>query len=142
VLNPRAAETGGEFSMYKPNEGAILFTEMISRDPTATKDFLEKVFGWVFEKREGEGPDIWLFDAKNGPGGHLMGQMGDSPIGTVNYVLVKSVTAAIKRIVRSGGTIIVPKFRIPGAGWFAMYEMPGGVRQAVFQPNAPTKRRT
>jgi uncharacterized protein len=127
--------------LYKPKEGAVLFTEMISKDPVATKDFLEKVFGWVFEKRPGEGPDIWLFAAGNGPGGHLMAQMGDSPIGTMNYVLVKSVTAVTKKIVKNGGTILVPRLKIPGAGWFSMYEMPGGVRQAVFQPQAPAKRR-
>jgi predicted enzyme related to lactoylglutathione lyase len=43
--------------------------EYAPKDPAATRRFLESVFGWKLEKREGEAPEIWLFKAENGPGG-------------------------------------------------------------------------
>jgi uncharacterized protein len=126
--------------LYEPSDGAIAFMELISKDPPATKKFFETVFGWKVEKRKGAGPEIWLFEAGNGPGGHMIAPMGDTPVGTVSYVLVSSVTAVTKKIIQNGGKIIVPKFEIPEAGWFSMYEAPGGIRQAVFQPKPKARK--
>jgi hypothetical protein len=45
-------------SMFKPSGIAVAFNEIISKDPTTTKGLFENVFGWKFEKRDGEGPEV------------------------------------------------------------------------------------
>ncbi len=112
--------------MYKPKAGAIVRVELVSKDPAASRKFLETVFGWKFTKVEAEGMEYHLFDAANDPGGHLMPRMENMPSRTVNYVLVNSVVTASKKIVKSGGKILMAKTEIPNVGWFAVYEVPGG----------------
>jgi len=37
------------------------------------------------------------------------------------------------RLKSLGGKILMPKQEVPKIGWFAVYEIPGGVVQAIFQ---------
>jgi uncharacterized protein len=111
--------------MFKPDEGAVSFVEFYSKDPPVTKEFLEKVFGWKMTKTVAGGVDIWIFEAGNGSEGHLMAPMGLSP-GTVAFVRVKSVDAVSKKVEENGGKILVPKFEVPGMGWFTYFRAPGG----------------
>jgi len=124
--------------MTDPKPGAIVHVELTSSDPEATRKFLTGVFGWKFKKEEAM-PEMeyWTFDAGSGPGGGLMKPMGGSPTGTLNYILVTSVDAAVKKITSHGGKILMPKQEIPNVGWFAVYEIPGGIMQAIYQPKAP-----
>jgi predicted enzyme related to lactoylglutathione lyase len=124
--------------MYKPKEGAIVHVEITSSDPKASRKFLTKVFGWKFT--EMKDAEYSVFQAKNGPGGGLMAPMEGMPVGTVNYVLVKSVEAVSKKITKNGGKILMPKQEIPKIGWFAVYQVPGGFVQAVFQPKGKGRR--
>jgi len=118
--------------------GAIVHAELASNDIAATRRFLEKVFAWKFKKEE-MGPDMeyWTFNPGSGPAGGLMPAMEGRPPSTVNYMLVESVDAAVKKITSNGGTILVPKQEIPKVGWCAIFEIPGGVMAAVFQPKMP-----
>jgi predicted enzyme related to lactoylglutathione lyase len=63
-----------------------------------------------------------------------MKPIGEMPPGTLNYVLVDSVDASVKKITQHGGKVLMPKQEIPKVGWFAVYEAPGGVVQAIYQP--------
>lgn len=122
--------------MVDPKPGAVVHVELTSSDLPATRKFLEGVFGWKFKKEEMGGPadmEYWTWDAGSGPGGGLTKPMGGMPPDTLNYVLVESVDAALKKIAAHGGKIIMPKQEIPKIGWFAIYEIPGGVTQAVYQ---------
>ncbi|MCI4360793.1 MAG: VOC family protein [Thermoplasmata archaeon] len=120
--------------MTDPTPGSIVHVELASKDPAATRKFLEAVFGWKFKKEEMPPPDeYWTFEAGNGPRGGVTSPMGSQKAGTLNYVLVDTVDAAVKKIVAHGGTIMMPKTEIPSVGWFAVYELPGGIVQAVFQ---------
>jgi uncharacterized protein len=122
--------------MTDPKPGAVVHVEMTSKDLPATRKFLEGVFGWKFKKEQMEGMgdmEYWTFDAGSGPAGGLTQPMGGQPPSTLNYILVESVDAAVKKIVGHGGKILMPKQEIPTIGWFAVYEIPGGVAQAIFQ---------
>jgi predicted enzyme related to lactoylglutathione lyase len=124
--------------MTNPTPGSIVQVEMTSADLSATWKFLEGVFGWKFKKEDmpaEAGMEYWTFDAGSGPRGGITNSMGGVPPSTLHYVLVESVDAALKKIVAHGGKIRVPKDEIPKVGWFAVYEIPGGVVQAIFQPN-------
>ena len=126
--------------MTDPKPGAVVHVELSSTDLPATRKFLETVFGWKF-KKESMSTDMeyWTFDAGSGPGGGLTTPMGGMPPGSLNYVLVESVDAAVKKISQHGGKILMPKTEIPKVGWFAIYEVPGGIVQAVYQPQAPAR---
>jgi len=119
--------------MDQPKPGAVVHVELSSNDLPATRKFLEGVFGWKFKKEAMGEMEYWTFEAPSGPRGGLMKPMNDMPPGTVNYVLVDSVDAAVKKISAHGGKILMPKQEIPKVGWFALYEIPGGVVQAIFQ---------
>lgn len=120
--------------------GAVVHVELTSKDPAATRKFYEGVFGWRFKKAEM--PDMgsmeyWTWEAASGPAGGLTTPMNNMPPGTLNYLLVDSVDAAVQKITAHGGKILMPKQEIPKIGWFAVFEVPGGVMQAIFQPSAP-----
>jgi predicted enzyme related to lactoylglutathione lyase len=115
-------------------EGAVVHVELSSTDPAATRKFLETVYGWKFtEQPMGAGMQYWTFTAGSGPGGGLMKPTGAQPPGTVVYVGVKSIDAAITKISAAGAKVLLPKTEIPHVGWFALYTIPGGVTQAVFE---------
>jgi predicted enzyme related to lactoylglutathione lyase len=123
--------------------GAIVHVEMTSKDPNASRRFLEAVFGWEFEKL-GVLPhqEYWAFGGNSGPSGGvtISGPTGDltpafgtgDPT-TVNYVLVASVEATLKKIKANGGKILFDKHEIPGHGYFATYVIPGGVVQGIYE---------
>ncbi|MCI4350740.1 MAG: VOC family protein [Thermoplasmata archaeon] len=120
--------------MSDPKPGAVVHIEYSTNDPAATKKFLEAVFGWKIKKESMDtGMDYWTFDAGSGPGGGLMKPMDGMPASTLSYVLVESVDAATKKITAHGGKVLMPKQEIPKIGWFAVFEIPGGVVQAVYQ---------
>jgi predicted enzyme related to lactoylglutathione lyase len=119
--------------MANPKPGAIVHVEYSSKNPEATRKFLEGVFGWKFKKEDASEMEYWSFRAKGGPGGGLMAPMDGGSPSTQTYVLVASVDAALKKVESGGGKVLMPKTEIPKVGWFAVYEIPGGVVQAVFQ---------
>lgn len=121
--------------MTDPKPGAVCHVELTSSDLPATRKFLEGVFGWKFKKEEmGPGMEYWTFEASNGPGGGLMAPMEGRPPGTLNYVLVDSIEASVKKIKAHGGHVVMDKEEIPNVGWFAVYVVPGGFPQAIYQP--------
>jgi len=117
--------------MADPKPGAIVHAEISSKDPAATKKFMEGVFGWKFTKMPEM--DYWTFDAGSGPGGGLMKPMKGMQPGTLNYILVESVDDTTKKITKHGGKILMPKQEIPNFGWFAVFEVPGGVVKAIYE---------
>ncbi len=121
--------------MAEIKPGGVVHIELSSSDTSATRKFLESVFGWKF-KQAMAGPEMeyWTFEAGSGPGGGLMATMEGRPPGTLNYILVESVDAAVKKIRAHGGKILMEKQEIPQVGWMAVFEVPGGLTQAVFEP--------
>ena len=119
--------------MTDPKPGSIVHVELSSNDPPATRKFLEGVFGWKFKKEEMGPMEYWTWEAGSGPAGGLMKPMEGAPAGTLNYVLVESLDAALAKVTAHGGKVIMPKQEIPTIGWFAIYEIPGGVVQAIYQ---------
>ncbi|MCI4337409.1 MAG: VOC family protein [Thermoplasmata archaeon] len=121
--------------MANPKPGSVVHVELASNDLAASRKFLKEVFGWKFKKNM-MGPDMeyWTFEAPSGPMGGLMASMPERSAGTLNYLLVKSVDATVKKIKAKGGKILMDKQEIPKIGWCAIYEVPGGIMQAIFQP--------
>jgi len=119
--------------MTDPKPGAIVHVELSSSDLPASRKFFETVFGWKFKKEAMPEGEYWTFEAPSGPAGGLTGPMGGMPPGTLNYLLVESVDAAVQKITAHGGKILLPKQEIPRVGWFAVFEAPGGNVLAIYQ---------
>jgi hypothetical protein len=117
-----------------PPIGSIVHTELVSDDPSATKQFLSKVFDWTFEKMSTPAGDYHMLQTPGGGRGGLRNS-GDNekPIVT-NYILVDDLDAAQKKVEKAGGRIVLPRTDVPGMGSFFWFEVPGGVVMACWQP--------
>ncbi len=121
--------------MPETKPGSVVHVELTSKDPAATRKFLEGVFGWKFTQQPmGGGDEYWTFEAGSGPGGGLTHPQPGMPPGTLNYLLVESVEASVRTITAHGGKILMDRMEIPSVGWMAVFEIPGGVVQAIFEP--------
>lgn len=127
--------------MAQPKEGELVHVEFHSNDPQRTKEFYTDVFGYRFEEIPAMNYAMWKAPA--GPAGGLMKVLENRPPQVLNYLLAKDIEATIRRVSAAGGAILQPKMEIPGQGWWALFQEPGGTVMALFQgaPRpAPTRR--
>lgn len=126
--------------MAEPKEGSIVHVEIHSSDPAQTKVFYNRVFGWEFE----DIPEMnyMTFKAPNEPHGGLQ-KHGEQGPKVLNYILANDISRTLQKVENAGGRIIEAKSEIPGFGWFAIFEEPGGTVQALYQasPRAPLARK-
>lgn len=104
----------------------VIHFEIFAEDPQRAIDFYSKVFDWIF--RKWDGPEEYWF-ITTGPGhqkginGGLVPRRdridGTAVTGYVCTVDVDSVDAYADKVETAGGTIVTPKFPIPGFGWLA-----------------------
>ena len=123
-------------------EATMAFTELASSDPAATRRFLEKVFGWSFESVKMLGGEYLSFEAPGGRGGIRPTGPKESP-GSTNYVRVQDLDAALRKIMASGGEVVLPRVDVPGMGSFFWFRIPGGPVMACWQdaPELPREER-
>ena len=108
--------------------------ELASKDPAATRKFLEKAFGWKFTVMEEMGYSMHgrMEGAEAGSVG-VRALMGPEHPGSISFVTVMNIDAAIKSVESAGAKIIAPKMEVPGFGWAAVYMAPGEITQGLFQ---------
>ena len=120
----------------------VVHFEIYTHDPEAVRPFYQDVFGWKFQKFGGpiEYSLITTGDDKEPGinGGLARPREGQSP-GTLNTIAVASLEQSIKKIEERGGKICVPKMAIPGIGWLAYSEDPGGNVFGILQPDERAK---
>lgn len=119
-----------------PPQGAYAHIELYSRDTAATRAFYAEVFGWRFEDMSyGPGMTYLGYRAPAAPHGGVMPAMEGFPVSVLAYIQVDSVAKAQERIQQAGGKVLKGKYEVPNVGWFAVFEAPGGVVQAVWEQN-------
>lgn len=123
--------------MSGPKPGSLVHVELASTNPAATRKFLEKTFSWRFESVPGR--EYYPFGTPSGPGGAVMPRAEGRPHGVLNCTLSEDIERDIGRVQAAGGRIVGPKEEIPGAGWWVLFEEPGGCVLARYQ--ARTKER-
>lgn len=108
--------------------------EYASRDPAATRRFLEKVLGFHFEVMESMGGYGMRSDkVSRGSGtGVRPLEKGESP-STISFLTVANLDAALKSAEAEGARVLLPKTEIPGMGWSAVVHAPGDVPIGLFQ---------
>jgi predicted enzyme related to lactoylglutathione lyase len=98
----------------------VVHFEVSADNPERAAEFYKTVFGWEIQKWSGP-QDYWVIktgaDDQPGINGGMFVRKG--PVGHVNAIDVPSVDEFAVKIEASGGTIVVPKMRVPGVGWLA-----------------------
>jgi predicted enzyme related to lactoylglutathione lyase len=111
----------------------IVHVEIATRDPKASGEFYQQLFGWqIFGD---EALDYTMYQAEGGPGGgftKIDGQ-GIRPHDTIVYVGTDDIDASLAKAEQLGGKVLQPKMEIPGTGWMAIFEDPHGGRMALYQ---------
>jgi hypothetical protein len=109
--------------------------EYASKNPEATRKFLEKVLGFHFDVMEAMGGYSMRNDkvARGSGTGVRPLAKGESPT-TIAYLTVSNIEESLKTAQREGARVLVPKTEIPEMGWSAVVHAPGDVPIGLFQP--------
>lgn len=117
--------------MVAPNN--YTHVEYVTEDPEASARFHEKAYGWTIQRF---GPDLGNYIMYTTPGGISGGfrkpEKGES-IGVVPYVETENLDLQAKALIAAGATQRGPKQEIPGFGSMAMFLVPGGTVEALWQ---------
>ena len=99
----------------------IVHFDVPADDPTRAQKFYSEIFGWKFDKWNGQ-MEYWMTitgdDKQPGINGGLSKRM-PGQAGITNTIDVSSVDEYSKKILSKGGKIIAPKMAIPTVGYFA-----------------------
>jgi hypothetical protein len=108
--------------------------EYASKNPAATRKFLEEVLGFHFEVMEAMGGYGMRTDEnKGGSGTGVRALMpGESPM-TIAYLTVKNLEESLHAAEKAGAKIVLPKTEIPNMGWHAVVHAPGDVPVGLYQ---------
>ena len=123
--------------MAQPKEGELVHVEFHSNDPVRTKRFYGEVFGYKFE----EFPEMnyTMYKAPGGPAGGIMKVMENRPPQVLNYLMASNIEQTLRKVSAAGGAVLQPKMEIPGQGWWALFQEPGGTVMALYE-NLPRPR--
>lgn len=119
-----------------PKEGSIVHVEIHSGDPGRTKAFYGDVFGWKFQDVPEMNYSLW--EAPGKPAGGLQ-KHGDKGPMVLNYIMAKDIDTTLTKVENAGGRILERKMEIPGQGWWALFQEPGGTLMALYE-NLPQPR--
>src|SRR2546426_7625640 len=81
-----------------------------------------------------------MWEAPDQPAGGIMKPMEGRPAQVLNYIMSKSIDDTVQKITHLGGVILQPKMEIPGQGWWALFQEPGGTMMALYQGMAQQRR--
>ena len=121
----------------------VMHFEIPADDPQRLTSFLEKVFGWRFQKWDGP-MDYWLVmtgaeDAEGEVGiDGAIHRRSEGNAMVVNTVDVADIDEMIAKVEKHGGQITLPKMAVPTIGWMAYFKDPEGNIHGMMQsdPNA------
>lgn len=130
------SENAVEQSMEMPKHGEFCWTEIVSSDLSACKNFYQNVFGWEFKQSTATGEDFEYLEF-NLPNVYPMGGLfvmtpemcgGETPPPPhfMSYIAVDNVDETASKAVELGGKLVVPPTDIPNVGRFCMIEDPTG----------------
>lgn len=125
-------EEGWPLLTDEPDLGSIVHIEFYTENAEATESLHEAVFDWEFEHMEDD--DYTLAQPPTPPFGGVMEANEEMPAGTLVYLLVGDAEESCATIEAEGGQVLREPFEIEGWGTMAVFEAPGGIVQAVWEP--------
>jgi len=104
----------------------IVHIELSTSNRMETAGFYNTVFGWEVQHMEEMNYSTWT-PGEGELGGGFNPVSEELPAGTVIvYIGTDDIDASLSDIEKHGGKTIYPKTEIPGFGWFALFNDPGG----------------
>ncbi len=96
--------------------GLLSLTQLNTTDPERATQFYSELFGWRVERTEGTETPYWgIYLGDNLNAGMMQLPPGDpAPPHWLVYFGIDDPDAASEKIAATGGTVIVPKFSVPG----------------------------
>jgi uncharacterized protein len=122
--------------MTQQTNPKVEHVEIASKDPAATRKFVEKAFGLKFTDMGPQMQNYLMHGRNEGAAGTGIGIRALQPqekSGTIPYITVTNIDSALKSVEGAGGKILMGKTEIPGMGWSAVFWAPGDVVQGVYQ---------
>ena len=114
---------------FLKQQGVFCWSELITTDVPAAKEFYSKLFGWTMELAPMEGMEYTLVKVGDTEVGGIMATppeaQGMPPMWGV-YVTVDDVDATAKLVEELGGTILMPPMDIQNVGRFCVIQDPQG----------------
>lgn len=115
------------------SRGRWVWHEVMSTDTAKVRSYYEGLFGWTGKEMDmGDGPYV-MWSAGEQPVVGMMAAQGGAPSHWMSYVDVGDVDAAVAKVPKLGGEVVVPAFDIPSIGRTSMVKDPTGAMVAVFQ---------
>lgn len=120
----------------------VVHFEILSDNPEQSQRFYESIFGWRFDKWQGPF-DYWLVmtgdEKERGIDGGLKRPERADSQRTVNTIGVESLDHTIREIQKHGGKILQGKMPIPGVGYLAYCQDPGGIVFGILEVDMSAK---
>jgi predicted enzyme related to lactoylglutathione lyase len=119
--------------------GAFSWSELVTPDPDAARDFYTALFGWGSKQMQMPGGTYTTFQV----GDTSVAGMMKLPQGTDLapawgcYVTVEDVEATCKRAVELGGKVLMPVTELPAVGRMAVIQDPQGALISVITYSMP-----
>jgi len=101
----------------------IVFFDIAGPDAAALRTFYANVFKWSINDR----------NAIDKTSAGLEGTLRQDPAEKVLYLGVPDVTAALAAIQAAGGTILAPRFEVPGVVILGLFKDPAGNRLGLVE---------
>ena len=144
--------SGAVFSVWEPKKhpgarllgepGALVWTELTSRDPVVAGNFYSALFGWTGETTEMPRVGPYTVFSVNGVlVGGMMGMMPGmegTPSYWMPYFSAADIDASARKVSALGGKVVVPPCSLPDGSRFAVLTDPQGAYVGLFTV-APTK---
>jgi predicted enzyme related to lactoylglutathione lyase len=113
-----AQPAGRELS---PPSAPIVFFDIAGPDAAKLKSFYAGNFGWSIDAKDG-------IKAPN-----LKGTIRQDPHESLIYLGVADINAALKNIVASGGSVVLPRTVVPHVVTLAIFKDPAGNRMGLVE---------
>lgn len=137
VMRGASDETSTAFKMAPESFGHVVWAELTSPDPEASKRFYADAFGWRQEGGMPMGPlgDYqFLHNASGSLGAVMPAAMPGSVPGWLYYLLVRDIDAAAATVKSAGGTVLQDPMEIPGGDFALIAADPQGARFGLVGP--------
>jgi len=128
------------------NPAPVVHFEIGCQNMESTRAFYSALLGW---QSQPNGPMMAMLTNLGemgqpktmGIGGHLTA-LGHPPHQYVTvYAMVDDIEATLAHAVKLGGTLLIPKTEVPGAGWFAWFKDPEGNCLGLWTANMAAMKR-
>lgn len=119
--------------------GMIWWSELMTRNATAAREYYARVAGWKFDPmpmggatyllaKRGETPIAGIMDLTAIPG------MEEAPTDWFTYIAVDDVDAAVAATREMGGQVMREVFEVQGVGRIAIVKDPSGAAVGIMTP--------